>query len=219
VNDGQGGTDTAIVTVSVALPDDAIVGTNGQDTLVGTDGDDVIAGLEGNDVLSGAADWRSTGNDTLLGGEGDDQLRGNRGDDRLDGGTGNDALIGSAGNDVLAGGDGSDMLAGGQGADTFAFNAGETGLDTIMDFSLGEDVIDISSLIGDAYGVVSSDLADFVQIVDPDGSKGDAASILQVDVTGTGDSFVDVAYLDQLNQGDEVSVMINSSMTSDIAII
>ncbi len=89
------------------------------------------------------------------------------------------------------------------------------------DFTLGEDAIDISGLIGDTYGVVSSDLADFVQIVDPDGPWGDDAPILQVDVTGTGDSFVDVAVLDNLDwdRGDAVSVMINSSTTSDIEII
>ena len=61
-------------------------------------------------------------------------------------------------------------------------------------------------------------LADFVQIVDLDGSGGDAP-ILQVDVTGTGEAFVDVAVLADLNPGDQVSVMINSTTTSDIEII
>jgi len=87
-------------------------------------------------------------------------LEGLRGEDRLDGGEGAD---------VLAGGDGADDLTGGAGSDTFVFYAGETGVDTIKDYTLGEDVIDISGLIGDAYGVVSSDLADFVQIVEPTG--------------------------------------------------
>jgi len=104
------------------------------------------------------------------------------------------------------------------GSDTFVFNAGETGIDTIADYTIGEDVIDISGLIGDAFGVVSSDLADFVQIVDP-GGKGNTDPILQVDVTGTGPSFVDVAELDHLDQGELVSVMLTSTTTSDIAII
>ena len=57
-----------------------------------------------------------------------------------------------------------------------------------------------------------------VQIVDP-GGKGKSHPILQVDVTGTGSSFVDVAQLNGLDQGDQVSVMINSTTTSDIEII
>lgn len=183
------------MTISVALPEDAIVGTEAADTLYGTSAIDTIAGLGG-----------------------DDRLMGRGGHDMLYGGTGQDGLSGGAGNDVLSGGDGSDMLAGGSGADTFAFKAGETGVDQIWDFTLGEDVIDVSDLIADTYGVVSSDLADFVQIVDPDGSDGNAP-MLQVDVTGTGSSFVDVAQLANLNQGDQVSVMINSTTTSDIEII
>ncbi len=131
--------------------------------------------------------------------------------------TGSAASVGTY--DEMAGGDGSDELTGGSDADTFLFNAGETGGDTIRDFTLGEDVIDISALIGDTFGVVNSDLADFVRIDNPDGHWGSDAPILKVDVTGTGDAFVDVAYLNVLNRGDEVSVMLNSSTTSDIEII
>ena len=201
------------MTLSVASSGNTIVGTEGRDSLSGTATDDTLLGLGGNDRLNGA-----DGNDTLLGGEGKDILSGGAHADTLDGGSGEDRLDGGDGNDVLAGGDGADQLTGGFGADTFVFNAGETGVDTITDFTLGEDAIDISGLIGDTYGVVSSDLADFVQIVDP-GGKGKNDPILQVDVTGTGEAFVDVAELNGLDQGYMVSVTLTSTTTSDIEII
>jgi hypothetical protein len=63
------------------------------------------------------------------------------------GGAGDDSLTGGHGADVLNGGGGADLLAGGAGADKFTyFSAAEsTGAhhDTILDFTFGEDVIDL----------------------------------------------------------------------------
>ena len=69
--------------------------------------------------------------DSLVGGDGDDRLFGNGGADTLDGGDGDDRL---------RGGLGEDMLIGGEGDDIFVLAAGE-GLDTIVDFEMGADLI------------------------------------------------------------------------------
>lgn len=65
----------------------------------------------------------------------------------LEGGAGDDNLSGGHGADVLIGGAGADVLAGGAGADRFVyFSAAEsTGAnhDTLVDFTFGEDVIDL----------------------------------------------------------------------------
>lgn len=64
------------------------------------------------------------------------------GDDTLDGGNGNDELRGADNADRLTGGLGDDLLSGGFGADLFLFAAGD-GHDTITDFQVGSDTLDI----------------------------------------------------------------------------
>ena len=56
-----------------------------------------------------------------------------------------DSLDGGVGDDTLIGGEGNDTLTGGEGADTFVFGAGH-GNDTITDFDVDNDTIDISGL-------------------------------------------------------------------------
>jgi hypothetical protein len=64
INDGNGGEDTATVTL---LPNNVIFGTSGADTLDSTSTLDIIVGGAGNDTFSAP-----TGADVLLGGENDD---------------------------------------------------------------------------------------------------------------------------------------------------
>lgn len=73
-------------------------------------------------------------NDVINGQGGNDYLQGLSGDDLLRGGTGNDTLVGSYGADILIGGSGSDL---------FVF-APRHGIDTIVDFTDGEDFIGLS---------------------------------------------------------------------------
>ncbi|MGF2035567.1 MAG: Calx-beta domain-containing protein [Nostoc sp. CmiVER01] len=73
-------------------------------------------------------------NDVINGQGGNDYLQGLSGDDLLRGGTGNDTLVGSFGADTLIGGSGSDL---------FVF-APRHGIDTIVDFTHGEDFIGLS---------------------------------------------------------------------------
>ena len=159
---------------------DTINGDQGDDTLRGSGDDDVVNGGEGNDRL-----WGNWGNDTLRGnggddvvngGEGDDRQWGNWGDDTLDGGTGDDTLKGGQNNDTLIGGEGDDALSGGSGDDRFAFS-GINGTDTITDFAIGSNVIEISG-----YGVVLQTFGDLD--IDDDGT--DTTIDLDTSVAGAG---------------------------------
>lgn len=83
------------------------------------------------------------GKDKVTGNAGADTLYGNGGSDNLAGGTGADTLFGNDGGDRLAGGAGKDRLNGGAGADKFIFDETpvSSSLDTIADFTVGEDKI------------------------------------------------------------------------------
>uniref|UniRef100_A0A7C3PDL9 Calcium-binding protein n=1 Tax=Oscillatoriales cyanobacterium SpSt-418 TaxID=2282169 RepID=A0A7C3PDL9_9CYAN len=81
----------------------------------------VVRGFDGADVINGQG-----GNDTLYGLEGNDLLRG---------GIGNDLLYGDAGNDRLVGGLGADQFVFRTGE---PFEAGDLGIDTIVDFNGAE---------------------------------------------------------------------------------
>ncbi|MBD2013333.1 DUF4347 domain-containing protein [Microcoleus sp. FACHB-53] len=129
INDGNGGTATATVTVAVGKTLD---GTNKDDLLDGTSGNDIFRGGNGQDTLNGFA-----GDDLLDGGNGKDTLNGGVGNDTLLGGNGEDVLVGGDGNDLLIGGNSPDTLTGGTGSDIFAI-AKNGANDTITDFSLGQ---------------------------------------------------------------------------------
>ncbi len=73
----------------------------------------------------------------------DDTLAGGALGDQLYGGSGNDLLSGGAGRDILSDGAGQDTLTGGSEADVFVMSA-DGGSDTITDFQLGIDRIDLS---------------------------------------------------------------------------
>jgi Ca2+-binding RTX toxin-like protein len=104
------------------------------------------------DVAGGA------GNDHLIGDGNANRFWGANGNDVLDGGAGDDRLDGDAGDDRLEGGAGADFLMGGTGADTFVLDSFD-GVDTIADFSVGEDVIELDHLVFGALtlGALSAD--------------------------------------------------------------
>lgn len=140
--------------------DDEVNGNEGNDQLFGGAGDDVLNGGEGNDTLFGGreATLEATSADTLNGGAGDDQIFGGQGNDRINGGDDNDELFSGVGVDFVEGGAGEDTIYGGAGndvfyggadgvvdmdEDTFIFESG-TGTDTIVDFDVANDVLDVS---------------------------------------------------------------------------
>jgi len=145
-NDSIGGGD-GNDTIFSGSASDAVAGGTGDEFIYGGKADDLVDGGDGNDVLLG-----DRGNDTVLGGSGSDTVFGNQGNDVVSGGDGNDSLFGGkdndsvnggSGNDFISGDRGSDVLTGGAGSDTFYFfsSGGEYGVDTITDFTPGEDKI------------------------------------------------------------------------------
>ncbi|MGI9373588.1 MAG: hypothetical protein ACR2OJ_13940 [Hyphomicrobiales bacterium] len=58
----------------------------------------------------------------------------------------NNIIMGNAGDNIIIGEGGDDVLTGGGGEDLFIFDIG-SGEDTILDYIIGEDAFDISSLI------------------------------------------------------------------------
>ncbi|MGL4755423.1 MAG: VWA domain-containing protein, partial [Aeromonadaceae bacterium] len=111
----------------------------------------------GNDILDGGA-----GDDILFGQEGDDTMTGGSGADLLSGGSGVDRIDGGTGNDTLRGGLGADILTGGDGADTFVFMAADKDgtRDTITDFTLNQDKLDLRDVLNDPTG----NLGDYLKI-------------------------------------------------------
>jgi len=115
----------------------------------------VLQGSGSADTLVGSA-----ADDRIQGFGGDDTLFGNDGNDLLDGGVERDRLDGGAGRDTLIGGPGADTLTGGAGDDIFVFNRDDLNdriIDTIADFTVGSDRIDLSSI--DANRTVPGDQA------------------------------------------------------------
>jgi Ca2+-binding RTX toxin-like protein len=128
-----------------AIPGITLNGNKKNNTLNGTEGDDILNGKAGKDKLFGEA-----GNDTLNGGKGNDKLDDTDGNDTLNGGQGKDTLKGGEGDDRLNGGKGKDKLTGGEGDDQFIFtNAGRKDVDTIKDFTSGNDKIAFSAELFD----------------------------------------------------------------------
>ena len=152
VDDGNGGTDTATVTVRVGTAGtrDRINGTGQDDVLFGTPNDNDIRGGAGNDELRG-----EQGNDLLVGGQGDDTMTGSSGNDNFFGGPGNDFFDGGDGDDMIKGGSGRDLMNGGNGADIFIFSIGDavdnlSGADVILIFESGTDSIGLTDGLTEA---------------------------------------------------------------------
>lgn len=106
---------------------DYLNGGSGNDELYGSAGYSYLIGGAGNDTLDGGKDKKSDESATL---SGDD---------------GNDILIAYNSNDDLDGGSGNDTLTGGAGVDTFSFLSPLDGIDTITDFVVAFDTINVTA--------------------------------------------------------------------------
>jgi Ca2+-binding RTX toxin-like protein len=80
-----------------------------------------------------------------IGNELDNSITGNNANNILSGKQGNDTLLGEGGDDRIVGGIGEDILTGGDGADRFYRWRSGTGVDTITDFQVGEDLLYFSA--------------------------------------------------------------------------
>jgi Ca2+-binding RTX toxin-like protein len=125
-----------------------VYGGAGSDRITGDALSNLLRGGAGNDTLYGG-----DGNDHLFGEAGRNSLYGGNGDDRLVGGDLIDVLSGGAGNDRITGGLDVDVMYGGSDVDRFIFTDFEDfisiaggGIDRIVDFLPGTDLIDLSAI-------------------------------------------------------------------------
>ncbi|HEY9648230.1 MAG TPA: type I secretion C-terminal target domain-containing protein, partial [Chroococcidiopsis sp.] len=99
------------------------------------------------------------------------------------------------GRDVLVGGEGRDILTGGAGKDVFTFNSLKDGVDTVRDFRLADDVLDLRTIFKQAafQDATSSDrLNQFVQVVQV---GSDTQVKIDTDGIGAGTAFTTLAVL------------------------
>jgi Ca2+-binding RTX toxin-like protein len=113
---------------NIVYPNNAIVGTSGNDKINGTSMNDLIVTFEGDDKVTA-----SGGDDCIVTGDGNDKVDGGTGKDVIDLGNGEDKvsasgdtdyIYGRAGNDVIDGGSGDDYIYGGSGKDDLSGGAG-----------------------------------------------------------------------------------------------
>jgi len=99
---------------------------------------------------------------------------------RLDGTGGRDLLKGTAADEVIYGGPGSDVLTGGAGNDLFVYRSLDEGVDTITDFTPGQDRIDLRALLAGIGYTGATPFADgWVRLV-----AGNGGVSVQVDGDG-----------------------------------
>jgi Ca2+-binding RTX toxin-like protein len=175
VSDGNGGSDTAQVNITVNAVNDApmnITGSRDGDTINGGAGNDDLDGHRGNDVVNG-----NGGNDTIHGGYGNDLLRG---------GGGNDVLYGDKDNDTLIGGEGSDTLyLTKRAADVAVYEHLTDAGDTVNGFIRGEDKLDLRLLMDDIGYSGSNPAAAGILLFVPV-SGGDLRVYVDTDAGGAG---------------------------------
>ena len=84
--------------------------------------------------------------------------------ENVTGGAGKDKIIGNSLANILAGGKGKDVLTGGEGPDSFLFNVKPAAgnIDTIRDFTVGQDIIRLAHKVFDALspGALTADAFD-----------------------------------------------------------
>ncbi|MCK8086915.1 cadherin-like domain-containing protein, partial [Vibrio sp. 1CM8B] len=137
------------------------------------------------------------------------------GDDTVDGGEGDDILYGQGGNDTLIGGIGDDILTGGDGDDLFKWvdEPFQGDVDTITDFALGEDHLDISQLLPTENSM--SDLLDHISIEKVDNGGGDKDLVITISEDANNGGQTQTIILDNTgNQFDSVNAQGDGSVIS-----
>lgn len=138
---------------------DGLDGGAGNDTYVLADGTDSVVDSAGIDTITSTItrtlDKYATIEKLTLLGTGNINGTGNALNNVIRGNTGNNVLNGGAGDDGLLAGAGNDTLTGGAGADSFVFNTAlnaTTNVDTITDFTIVDDTIQLENAIFTAIG-------------------------------------------------------------------
>ena len=193
---GGAGTDTLIESgnVNFVLTDASLTG-NGTDSLISIELATLTGGA-GNNTINASG---FSGAVTFDGGAGNDTLTGGISNDILIGGTGNDIIVGGAGNDTLTGGAGNDTLTGGIGSDKFVYNLFADRTDTITDFNIAQDTLDIRGvLVGVGYAGTNPIADGFVRFL----GVGTNTQV-QIDTNGIvgGANFVNLVTLNNIVSG------------------
>jgi hypothetical protein len=184
--------------------DNNIVGDDGNNRIVGNGGNDTMQGGLGNDqyivdsadvviekpgegidtVLSTVASYTLTANveNLTLTATTAQKGVGNALNNLITGNAANDTIDGGAGNDIINAGVGANLLTGGLGNDMFVFKAVGAG-STITDFHVGEDLLDLRTMINNSGYKGVDPLSDHVMMVTPDGHGG---SMISLDLTHSG---------------------------------
>ncbi|WP_407520374.1 S8 family serine peptidase [Methylobacterium oryzisoli] len=209
-NTGDAADDTfeSIEGLAGSFFDDVLRGTDGDNLLMGERGADLLDGRGGRDTASYR--WAGEGVTVDL-----SDATGNRGDatgdvflsiEDLEGSAFGDSLSGDAGANVLDGKLADDLLTGGAGADTFRFSAtlGSDNVDSIADFSVTDDVINLDAriftaltggpLAADAFADLGLGAADEGDRILYDGTVG--ALFYDADGSGSAAEAVQFATLD-----------------------
>lgn len=113
----------------------------------------------------------------------------------IKGNDGNNVLSGLGGNDVISGGKGTDVMIGGAGNDTFVLKTPGTGVDTIKDFTIGQDNLNVQAVLK-AVGAtsVSQALQSHLLEVVQNGSSAEVRAHVQTAV-------IKVAVVENMNAG------------------
>jgi Ca2+-binding RTX toxin-like protein len=138
VNGGTGSDQILITQIAGQI---LVNGLQAQVAIIGAEpANDVllVSALDGNDYVNAANLGINPIKLTIDGGAGNDIIFGSGG---------SDTLLGGNGNDTLGGGGGPDTLTGGIGNDTFVYGPGG-GADTVTDFTIGGDRINLAAFAG-----------------------------------------------------------------------
>ena|GEM_PF-1589423 len=187
--------------------DDTLDGSAGADTMAGGYGDDVYIADNAGDVvtegLNAGVDTVKTSLATytlganvenlVLTGTGAQSGFGNSLNNTLTSNGVGATLNGGAGNDVLVSNGGVDTLTGGAGNDTFYFKKMPAGTVQITDFTHGQDVLDLHTILGGYQGTnpvtdqwlkFQSDASGTTVYVDADGPTGAAGFVAVAKLVG-----------------------------------
>ncbi|MBP2700251.1 type I secretion C-terminal target domain-containing protein, partial [Vibrio parahaemolyticus] len=138
-----------------------------------------------------------------------DILKGLSGNDALFGSDGNDSLNGGEGNDLLIGGQGNDVLIGGSGIDTFAWDLSESinDIDSIQDFNLTEDKLNLSDLLKDA---TAETLDDYLSI-----SQNGEDSVISIKINTEDSVNIILENIDSGNLKNNLGIITNNLLNND----